>query len=142
MTAPTAEAIAKAVETVKGEVAEDVTAGIIPEGVETFSHLHDWVDANMYGGDDADALWDDALDHAEAARQGIDPYRALNAMQEAVDQWIRSGGLREVASNPRCERCRFPLVKRRGYWQDKNGDTSCPGPDGTIYHGHLIGAPS
>lgn len=90
-----------AVEAVKREILEDIEAGTVAETVPDFSALHSYVDANMYGGEAADALWNDDLDHEAAREQGIDPYAELNAMQTVVDDWLKAGGHR-TAKNPRC----------------------------------------
>jgi hypothetical protein len=62
----------------KREVLADVAAGVVPATVQTFSELHDYVDANGYGG----AFEDKA--------PGTDS-KIWNALQDAIDAWIRSG---------------------------------------------------
>jgi len=90
--------VVRAAARVKGEVVEDVKNGTVDPLVTDFASLHSYVDANMYGGEDADALWDEFMDHGDAAARGIDPYRGLNAMQDIVDMWIKTGGLREATA--------------------------------------------
>jgi hypothetical protein len=107
----TPQAIAAAVAAVKAEITEDVANGIIPTTIADFSDLHSYVDANMYGGEHTDALYDDVLDHAEAARQGIDPYADIAAMQQAVEDWIKSGALLTLPGVT-CTLCRVPVVYR------------------------------
>jgi len=60
------------------EILDDVRLGVVPPTVESFSELHDYVDANVYGGlcDEEDVDIDDA-----------------NAVQDILDPWIREGGL-------------------------------------------------
>jgi hypothetical protein len=62
----------------KREVLADVASGVVPATVQTFSELHDYVDANGYGG----AFDDDA--------PGADS-EIWNALQDTIDAWIRSG---------------------------------------------------
>ena len=62
------------VERMKEEILRDVIDGIVPEGVQSFSELHDYVDANMYGIEDED----------------VD---VINEAQDKVDDWIQFGGL-------------------------------------------------
>jgi hypothetical protein len=44
------EEIAQAVARAKREILEDIECGLVPSGVASFSELHDFVDANWYGG--------------------------------------------------------------------------------------------
>jgi hypothetical protein len=67
-------------ERAKREVLADVAAGIVPLTVGSFSELHDYVDANGYGG----AFEDDAPDTDD---------EIWDAMQDAVDGWIKSGAM-------------------------------------------------
>ena len=66
----------------KLEIRSDVARGIVPPDVAGFSDLHDYVDANYYGGliDDYDAV------STEEA----------NAVQDALDKWLADGGLRST----------------------------------------------
>ncbi len=76
-----ANAVAVVVEVAKKELLSDVARGIIPATVASFSELHDFVDANEYGGgceefdgsDEACSFW--------------------NQVQNAIDIWIKEGGL-------------------------------------------------
>ena len=58
------------------EIREDVASGRVPKWVGTFANLHDFVDANEYGGlcEDGNA-------------------RVINAAQDCVDAAIRAGVL-------------------------------------------------
>lgn len=66
----------------KREILEDMQAGIVPVTVDSFSKLHDYVDANMYGGIDA-------LDIDWNSDEGC---ALLNRAQNAVGQWLKNGG--------------------------------------------------
>ena len=71
------------------EIEEDVAIRVVPRSVRSYSQLHDFVDANGYGGyfnDDAPDLTAD--DWALAER---------NAAADTVDAWLRNGGLRATA---------------------------------------------
>ena len=72
-------------ERAKREVLADVAAGIVPVTVASFSELHDYVDANGYGG----AFEDDAPDTND---------EMWDALQCAVDGWIKSGEMVRAAS--------------------------------------------
>jgi len=73
---PTREDVATAVEEVKAEILADIAKGIQPADVPDFSTLHDYVDANEYGGfcdEDRRAHWDTD---------------ALAMMQDVVNKWL------------------------------------------------------
>lgn len=71
-------------EAMKSEIIADVKSGIVPATVGSFSELHDYVDANCYGG--TEKLLDDV---------GMDACLALcNPAMDKVDAWIKSGALR------------------------------------------------
>jgi len=72
--------LSERIDRAKRQVLADVAAGIVPATVASFSELHDYVDANGYGG----AFEDDAPE----ANDGI-----WDALQSAVDEWIKSGGV-------------------------------------------------
>ena len=78
--------LTKTIARMKSEIRNDAENGIIPRDIAGFSHLHDFVDANEYGGfceGDYDSMRDDD---------------GINAAQNAIDAWIKSGALREVQS--------------------------------------------
>ena len=82
----TREAFVTAVERAKREVCRDVRAGYVPVGVRSFADLHDYVDANYYGG---------AFDVWEEGDAGCDVAVGFwNGVQGAIDEWLRSGGRR------------------------------------------------
>ena len=75
----------------KTEVLEDVNDGHVPRTVSAFSELHDYVDANCYGG--TEALWDelpikdDEVD--EDARNDL--FDLMNTAMGEVDPWLKTG---------------------------------------------------
>jgi hypothetical protein len=68
----------------KSEILRDVAAGIVPSTCASFSELHDYVDANGYGG-----AFEREFDNEETD--------FWNAVQDAVDAWIKAGGLHEAS---------------------------------------------
>lgn len=83
----------------QSEVLADVQSGKVNAAVSGFSQLHDYVDANEYGG-----FWDDALldaliqhfggrDYNGAMPDGLMDY--INAAQGAIDAWLQAGGIVE-----------------------------------------------
>lgn len=97
----------------KSEILADIAAGTIPATVASFSELHDYVDANEYGGfcdpvsvmsdiialqEERDSLteeqernWAKAGELEELQEQST---AFANAAQNAVDAWIKSGVLK------------------------------------------------
>lgn len=81
----------------KTEILHDVQSGIVPATVSTFSALHDFVDANEYGGFCDNALADSLIQHFggrddnEAMPDGLMNY--MNAAQDAIDAWLQDGGI-------------------------------------------------
>ena len=69
------------IERMKREILADVRKGVVPVTCVSFSELHDYVDANCYGG-----FCDDGFDTTK-----VD---AINAAQDAIDLWIKAGGLK------------------------------------------------
>lgn len=112
-----------AIAAVKEELREDVRAGVIPADVPDFSTLHDYVDANMYGGEATDALYDAVPDHDS---DEVSPYAGINAMQTAVDDWIKAGGLREVPAIA-CRHCGAHIIQRlrTQRWESSDGSNWC-----------------
>ena len=70
------------VERAKAEILADVAAGTVPSTCASFSELHDYTDANGYGG-----AFERPFDNGETD--------FWNAVQDAVDRWIKQGGLLE-----------------------------------------------
>ena len=83
----------------KREVLSDIADGTVPATVTSFSELHDYVDANGYGGgfeEDHPAGWvpapeNDSLtwETDEAESQKITAF--WNDVQNAVDAWLKRG---------------------------------------------------
>ena len=88
---PTQADIETAIERSKREIADDVFEGWVPAGVPDFSALHDYRDANGYGG-----FFDDDTVFYRGIGEGF--FEDVNAVQGAVDAWIKSGGLREAVA--------------------------------------------
>lgn len=72
---------------VKMEILADMEARVVPKTVTGFSQLHNYVDANMYGGA---CEWEDfeACDDEHIA--------FLDCVQTVVDRWLASGHVRNV----------------------------------------------
>lgn len=75
----TPERIAAAIARGKREILADVRKGTVPHDVATFADLHDYVDANEYGG-----LCDD---------DAVNPVYIGNVIQNALAAWIEGGGI-------------------------------------------------
>lgn len=85
----------------KTEILADVQNGIVPASVASFSELHDYVDANLYGGTEA------LLDGFDAAMPDTDEGHSTalialcdlaNPAMDAVDAWIKAGGIAAAQS--------------------------------------------
>ena len=75
---------AQIIDRAKREVLEDVREGVVPAAISRAFELHDFVDANEYGGLCEDNFGDDSDTNVDNA----------NAVFAALDQWITSGGMR------------------------------------------------
>ncbi len=74
----------------KAEIISDAKNGTVPATVSSFAELHDHVDANGYGG---------AFDWpiVSDTKMLADEHTAYwNTVQDALDAWIRRGGLRKA----------------------------------------------
>lgn len=77
------------------EIAAEIANGRIPKNVESFSQLHDYVDANEFGGFCEDEVNDQlvdffgGLDSNDGWPDGMVAF--VNEAQNAVDQIIKSG---------------------------------------------------
>lgn len=83
---PTENDIAEAVERSIREITADIIDGILPYDVNSFSVLHDYVDANEYGGicdDEPDGI--DWCYDPELGDAGLDP---AYQVQDAVHAWL------------------------------------------------------
>jgi len=98
LSAPT---LGECIQRMKREILEDNRAGIVPDDCPAFSALHDHVDANYYGG----FCEDDVLDALTNHFGGLDEEKGmpddliafLNDAQNAIDLWIKEGGIQKEA---------------------------------------------
>jgi hypothetical protein len=79
-----ADELRRVVERAKAEILADVASGTVPSTCASFSELHNCTDANGYGG-----AFERPFDNNETD--------FWNAVQDAVDQWIKQGGLTRLA---------------------------------------------
>lgn len=70
------------------EILEDAGHNVVPRTVASFSELHDYVDANTYGGLCDDDKFEKVCDLEEATGRNI-----VNEIQNAVDAWIKTGAV-------------------------------------------------
>jgi hypothetical protein len=85
-----------AIERSKAEILEDIASGIVPSTVTSFSDLHDYVDANEYGGlCESDSWWmlSDAVsdETLELINEGLQIIHITqsNVVQDAIDTWLK-----------------------------------------------------
>ena len=86
-----ADELHQVVERAKSEVLADVNAGTVPRTCASFSELHDYTDANGYGG-----AFERPFDNNETD--------FWNAVQTAVDGWIKQGGLKACLTDAEARR--------------------------------------
>lgn len=106
-------------EQAKHEVRREVEAGRIPNTVTSFSDLHDYCDANGFGG-----AFDGVHDAADTD--------FWNAVQGAVDLWIKAGALKDIEQTLEAE----VQLKAWGVIDPKNTDSS----EHHAIHEILVGA--
>jgi hypothetical protein len=84
----------------KSEILAFIRDGRIPADVPTFAALHDHIDANELGALCDESTWP-AMRIDEDGEADPDDHAAwmaeCNAVQGAVDAWIRGGGARTAA---------------------------------------------
>jgi len=66
-------------ETAKAEILEDIKTKLVPRTVADFSELHDYVDANYYGG------------FCEENYEASKDYEFENSVQSALNEWLKNG---------------------------------------------------
>jgi hypothetical protein len=99
ITIPTLE---ESINVMKWEIIEDIKNGRVPADCPSFSALHDYVDANCYGGFCEDEMMEALLDHFggrdenEGMPDKLMDY--LNEAQNSVDRWIKEGGIKDLPS--------------------------------------------
>ena len=97
----TIPSLSKSIERMKQEIIEDVKSRHIPADCPSFSALHDYVDANCYGGfcdDDVMQVLTDhfgGLDDNDGIPDTLMDY--LNDAQNSIDRWIKDGGIQKLA---------------------------------------------
>jgi len=79
-----ARLIARCIAEGKSDILQDMREERVPTTVTSFSELHDYVDANEYGG-----LCNLADEQFAAMTTG--DYDGANAVQDALDAWIKAG---------------------------------------------------
>lgn len=90
--------IEKAITRGKEEILEDVRSGRVPSHVKTFGELHDFVDANEYGGLCEDEFFENDRPNMSMAA----------AVQQRLHEWIACGDMRNEAVQP-CVHCTTPV---------------------------------
>ncbi|MFN0021067.1 MAG: hypothetical protein ACKVP0_22640 [Pirellulaceae bacterium] len=70
------------------EVSGDTNTGLVPETVRNFSELHDYVDANKYGGAFS---WPEMTGDMDDRRYVAAHCDFWNQVQDRVDVWLRAG---------------------------------------------------
>jgi hypothetical protein len=86
-----------AIERSKLEILQDIASGVVPGTVSSFSELHDYVDANEYGGLCAEGTWFCLPDNADTVTIEANGGMYLlqhhidqaNGVQNAVDAWLK-----------------------------------------------------
>lgn len=91
---PNIPTLDETIERMKAEIMFDMEHGEVPRTVKSFSELHDYVDANCYGGfchQLADRLIDHfgGRDEHEGMPQGMVDF--INSAQDQIDQWLTGG---------------------------------------------------
>lgn len=82
------------IERCKAEILADVQRGTVPATCASFSELHDYVDANGYGGAFEEGVWPILADDDSNIEECHAATEFWNAVQDTVDLWIKAGGLR------------------------------------------------
>ena len=73
------------------EIEDDIAEGTVPATVRTFAELHDYVDANCYGGlCDDDGPWKFLWD-LHWTSDSNDVFDFANAVQDRVNAWLAAG---------------------------------------------------
>ncbi len=91
--------IEERVEQSKLEIVDDMTSGRVPDTINYFGALHDWVDANEYGG-----LCDETL--AAQCPTTEDWLDLGNEVQNIVHAWLVAGGAQKAVQVQRQARLR------------------------------------
>lgn len=94
-----ASEFAAVVNQAKREIRHDVKAGVVPASVRSFSRLHDYVDANDYGGFAIEKTASPTFDRLVRSERRSDRILQtridfVNKVHEALDAWLKTGGLK------------------------------------------------
>lgn len=85
-------------------IINDINAGIIPPTVKSFSDLHNYVDANEYGGFCIDTFAEELIElfGGRGDDEGLpDDYVAfMNEAQNIIDAWIKNASARIEPQGP------------------------------------------
>ncbi|MDO8813699.1 MAG: hypothetical protein Q7J38_16960 [Gallionella sp.] len=91
----------ESIECMKQEIIEDIKIGRVPVDCPSFSALHDYVDANCYGGFCEDDVMQTLTDHFGGIDENTGMPDALisylNDAQSSIDRWIKTGGIKQLA---------------------------------------------
>jgi len=78
----------------KREILSDIVQGRVPSDVSSFGQLHDYVDANEYGG-----LCDTYANEGDPTDSMSDEWIAFgNAVQDALNAWIVAGWMFDASA--------------------------------------------
>ena len=108
-------------ERMKLGILEDVCAGVVPETIAGFPQLHEYVDANLYGGTEALLRELEMLgpQNDEGYHEALMKFCDLaNPAIDTVDWWIKSGGLRDALARRRSQ-CRTSDAPSPPSWNDR-----------------------
>jgi hypothetical protein len=89
--------VAQVVLLAAAQIEVDIVNGIVPATVGSFSELHDYVDANMYGDPDLEVF---GLGTHEG-REDLPAIAFVAEVQDVVDAWLRAG--RPPLDPPGCD---------------------------------------
>lgn len=79
----------------KAEIQADIAAGFVSADVSSFGGLHDYVDANCYGGFCDDEIADAMIAHFggrdehDGMPKGM--HNLIDEVQDAINTWLASG---------------------------------------------------
>lgn len=81
--------VARRVERAKTEILADIEKGVVPDSVEYFAELHNFVDANEYGGLCEDSFFDELTNSFDDMSRDDRSVEVANRVQNELDQWIQ-----------------------------------------------------
>ncbi len=106
----------------KNDLIRLVKEGIVPINVGSFSQIHDYVDANVFGQTEQflsqieyDLSRTGIFNTEEVSSKAMELFvDFFNIMSDSVDAWIKSGNLRAVVEYDRGEDVRFRFAPKPG----------------------------